>query len=169
MRKSVNSALDKLQQVMDELKVMEDEDQYRSAYRKTTFDNDNVIASFTLRDNDFANTLRMFADILAPEIAERNMEKLDKEKKKEYFTEMWNRSCAVLQMLRSVRGYQVAKWGDDVYEPKGYGNPADTEVYMINGFQCHFDSDAQAVFDEFGPDGNGEFYFIDRNGNTGWA
>ena len=169
MSGNIEHALSDIADILQTLTRAEDTGQYSSAYRKESFDNDNVIASFTLHDNDFANTLRMFADILAPEIAERNMEKLDKEKKTEYFTKMWNCSCAVLQMLRSVRGYQVAKWGDDVYEPKGYGNPADTEVYMINGFQCHFDSDAQAVFDEFGPDGNGEFYFIDRNGNTGWA
>ena len=157
--------------IRDAIKLLNvpDEDEYRSAFRKSTFDNDNVRASFTMFDNDFSQVIRMFVDSISDEASSPYLDVLDKKQKAEYFKKLWAMTCGALYTLHTCRAHQVAKWGDDLYEPNGWGTPEQMVIYMTTNFRVMFDDDAQAEFDQFGQEGNGEFVFIDKKGVVGWA
>ena len=168
MSKSIENALSDVTEALELLKAPDD-DEYRSAYRKTTFDNTNVVASFTMFDNDFTQVIKMFVDSISDEASSTDLDVLDKKQKVEYFKKLWAMTCGALYTLHTCRAYQVAKWGDDLYEPNGWGKSEQSITYMTNNFRVMFDDDAQAEFDQFGQEGNGEFVFIDKKGVVGWA
>ena len=98
----------------------------------------------------------------------RELNVLDSEEKEEYFTEIWNRTCSTFYYLKSIRAYHIAKWGEDLYDPKGYGKPDQIHKYLTDSFNILFDHNAQEEFNKLGDWGNGEYIFIDKNGTTGF-
>lgn len=161
-----NRALQEIQELVKESEA--NTEGTFNAFHNPKFDNSAVIFSITLHDNDFGLVLERFVDSLKCEISSESLQKLTTAQKEEYFTEVWNRSCTSLYYLTTVRSYHVAKWGEDLYEPKGYGPLKNTQKYLIDSVQIKFDDNAQAVFNEIGDWGNGEFVFVDAHGVVGF-
>lgn len=142
--------------------------QPKSAIRDPEFDNDNVIASFTMHDNDFTGPITHFVESVVGEMIKLT-DKLTSEEKSEYFRTIWDMTCWPLYYLSTVRAHQIENEDDDKYNPRGWGNKYKTEAYMTKRMRVNFDQNAQEVFNEFGNDGNGEFVFVDHKGVIGWS